>query len=98
MADTVGAGGVSLPARFVWPAGDGRVPVVVMVHGSGPNDMDETIGPNHPLRDLALGLARRGVATLRYDKRTCAFPSLAEGITIEEEVFSSAAEVWYPWC
>ena len=79
-----------MPARLVLPAGEGRVPMVVLVHGSGPNDMDETIGPNHPLRDLAFGLVRRGVATLRYDKRTYAFPSSTKGITIEEEVIDDA--------
>jgi alpha/beta superfamily hydrolase len=44
----------------------------VLVHGSGPNDRDGTIGPNKPLQDLAWGLASRGVAVLRYDKRTYA--------------------------
>lgn len=47
-----------------------RVPCLVLVHGSGPQDRDETIGPNKPFRDLAWGLAERGIATLRYDKRT----------------------------
>ena len=48
------------------------VPGVVLVHGSGPHDRDETIGPNKPFRDLAHGLATRGVAVLRYEKRTFA--------------------------
>src|SRR5262249_25909652 len=43
---------------------------VVLVHGSGPHDLDETIGPNRPFRDLAWGLASKGVVVLRYDKRT----------------------------
>jgi dienelactone hydrolase len=43
---------------------------VVLLHGSGPHDRDETIGPNKPLRDLAWGLASQGVAVLRYEKRT----------------------------
>jgi len=43
---------------------------VVLVHGSGPNDRDETIGPNKPFRDLAWGLASQGIAVLRYEKRT----------------------------
>jgi alpha-beta hydrolase superfamily lysophospholipase len=42
----------------------------VLVHGSGPSDRDATFGPNKPFRDLALGLASRGIATLRYEKRT----------------------------
>jgi dienelactone hydrolase len=43
---------------------------VVLVHGSGPSDRDETVGPNKPFRDLAWGLADRGIAVLRYEKRT----------------------------
>ena len=66
--------GFRLPATLTLPrraVEEGRrVPCVVLVHGSGPQDRDETIGPNHPFRDLAWGLAGRGIATLRYDKRT----------------------------
>jgi len=51
---------------------DGADTGVVLVHGSGPNDRDETIGPNKPFKDLAWGLATEGVAVLRYDKRTYA--------------------------
>ncbi len=47
-------------------------PAVVMVHGSGPSNMDEQIMKLTPFRDLAEGLARHGVASLRYDKRTFA--------------------------
>ena len=52
------------------PVGAGPFPAVVLVHGSGPNDRDETFGPNKTFKDLALGLGSRGVAVLRYDKRT----------------------------
>ncbi len=45
-------------------------PVVILVQGSGPHDMDETVGPNKPFKDIAYGLAERGIAVLRYDKRT----------------------------
>lgn len=45
------------------------VPVVILVHGSGATDKDETIGPNKPFLDLAKGLAAKGIATIRYDKR-----------------------------
>lgn len=44
-------------------------PIVVLVHGSGASDRDETIGPNKPFADIAKGLASLGIATLRYDKR-----------------------------
>ena len=46
------------------------VPLVVMVHGSGALDRDETVYANKPFRDIAEGLAAKGIATLRYDKRT----------------------------
>ena len=52
------------------PVGAGPFPAVVLVHGSGPNDRDETVEGNRPFRDLAWGLASRGVAVLRYEKRT----------------------------
>lgn len=48
----------------------GSVPAVVLVHGSGPSDMDEKIGSNVPFKDLADGLFEKGIAVLRYDKRT----------------------------
>jgi uncharacterized protein len=62
--------GWELPATLTMPKGDGPFPAVVLVHGSGPHDRDESIGPNKPFRDLAGGLASRGIAVLRYEKRT----------------------------
>lgn len=50
------------------------VPAVVLVHGSGPQDRDETIGGSRPFLDIARGLAAQGIAVLRYDKRTLARP------------------------
>ena len=46
------------------------VPAVVMVHGSGSSNMDEKVMKLTPFKDLAEGLARHGVASLRYDKRS----------------------------
>lgn len=69
----VGADGFQLPGTLTLPlsaSADKKVPCVVLVHGSGPNDRDETLGPNKPFRDLAWLLAEEGIATLRYDKRT----------------------------
>jgi dienelactone hydrolase len=59
-----------LPGTLTLPKGDGPFPAVVLLHGSGPQDRDETIGANKPFRDLAWGLASQGVAVLRYEKRT----------------------------
>ncbi|MGE5327450.1 MAG: alpha/beta fold hydrolase [Deltaproteobacteria bacterium] len=67
---TVGDGRWQLPGTLSIPNGSGPCPAVVLVHGSGPHDQDETIGPNKPFKDLAWGLASRGIAVLRYTKRT----------------------------
>jgi dienelactone hydrolase len=76
------------------PVEEGPVPAVVLVAGSGPNDRDETIGPNTPLRDIAHGLASNGIAVLRYDKRTkvhgAAMASGSADVTVREEVIEDA--------
>ena len=83
---------IQLPARLTMPSASSakdRVPVVILVHGSGPSNMDEAMGPNAPFRDLAEGLSRRGVAVLRYDKRTFVCPQFFEnakdGFTYDDE-------------
>lgn len=47
-----------------------KVAAVVLVHGSGPGDRDEKMGPLQPFKDIAYGLSSNGIAVLRYDKRT----------------------------
>lgn len=66
----IGSGRWQLPGLLTIPKGEGPFPAAVLVHGSGPHDQDETIGPNKPFRDLAEGLASHGIAVLRYEKRT----------------------------
>ncbi len=67
----VGEGGDwPLPGTLSVPRGKGPFPAVVLLHGSGPQDRDETLLANKPLRDVAWGLASQGVAVLRFVKRT----------------------------
>jgi pimeloyl-ACP methyl ester carboxylesterase len=90
---TFPSGSLQVPATLCLPvAPEGRVPVVILVHGSGPQDRDETIGPNKPFRDIAHGLAGAGIATLRYDKRTFAFkPQIdVKTLTLDQEVTDDA--------
>ena len=70
----VGYGERALPGTLAMPKGDGPFPAVVLVHGSGAHDRDETIGPNKPFLDIARGLAAQGIAVLRYEKRSKARP------------------------
>jgi len=73
---TVGAGPLAVPGALTLPHGRGPRPGVVLLSGGGPFDRDETSGPNKPLKDLAWGLASRGVAVVRFDKVTYAHDSL----------------------
>jgi dienelactone hydrolase len=83
-----------LPGILSLPRGDGSVPAVVLVHGSGAHDGDESIGPNKPFRDLAFGLASRGIAVLRYAKRNWVHgPRLARAkpeLTVRDETIEDA--------
>jgi len=78
---TVGDGPLAVPGTLSVPrrAGQAPVPGVVLLAGSGPNDQDETIGRNKPLKDLAWGLATAGIAVLRFEKVTRAHPDLVAG-------------------
>jgi dienelactone hydrolase len=91
---TIGAGEWALPGTLTMPRGDGPFPAVVLLAGSGPNDRDGTLEANKPLRDLAWGLASRGIAVLRFDKRTLAHRAkmikLSDRVTIKEEVLDDA--------
>ena len=67
---TIKTGTIKLPGTLTVPKGLTHFPIVVFVHGSGPNDRNETIGPNKIFQNLAHELAKKGIASIRYDKRT----------------------------
>ena len=64
-----GSGTIPLGGTLVIPEGAGPFPVAVLISGSGQQDRDESIMGHKPFLVLADWLARRGVATLRYDDR-----------------------------
>ena len=86
-----------LPGTLTLPAGAGAKPspALVLVHGSGPSDRDQTLGVLKPFRDLAWGLATKGIAVLRYEKRTKEYAGRFMGpdqlkITVQEESIDDA--------
>jgi dienelactone hydrolase len=95
---TLGSTPWQLPGTLTLPNGPGPFPAVVLVHGSGANDRDETfgdetIGPSKTFKDLAWGLAGQGIAVLRYDKRTLVHGSeMAQvaNFTVKEETVDDA--------
>jgi dienelactone hydrolase len=96
---TVNAGGqyplgglLTLPAEV---SAAHKIPAVVLVHGSGSTDQDESVGANKPFADLAHGLAERGTASVRYDKRTLVYgqavmEELGDNLTVYEETIDDA--------
>lgn len=64
------AGGV-LHGSLLLPKVDAPIPVALLIAGSGPTDRNgnNPMGRNDSLKRLAQALAKRGIASLRYDKR-----------------------------
>jgi pimeloyl-ACP methyl ester carboxylesterase len=82
------------------PAHSFPVPVALIIAGSGPTDRNGNSialpGSNNSLKLLAAGLAERGIASLRYDKRGIAASRAA--MTKEEDIrfedFIADAKGW----
>ena len=92
---TVGQGEWKLSGTLTVPVGAGPFPAVVLVHGSGPNDRDETVGGAKVFKDLAEGLASRGIVVLRYEKRTMQYRARIASIakfTVQEETVEDAVQ------
>ena len=85
---TFGSEEYPISGSLTLPDGDGPFPAVILVHGSGPSDRNEQIGPNLPFMDLAEQLSAQGIAVLRYDKRTYLYANqLAQqtDVTVQDE-------------
>lgn len=72
---------------------NGTIPAVILVHGSGPSNMDGKVGNNFIFKEFAEGLAERGIAVIRYDKRTFVYGKEMKhdnGMSVREETIEDA--------
>lgn len=68
--------------------------LLVFVHGSGPNDRNETVGPNTPFKDMAEAFQKAGIASYRFDKRTLSNPeTFSDESTFEDEVVTDVVAI-----
>jgi dipeptidyl aminopeptidase/acylaminoacyl peptidase len=76
------------------PGGVDKAPAVVLVHGSGPSDRDESVYGIKVFKDISDYLVENGIAVLRYDKRTYAhaekLASDASALTVQGETIEDA--------
>lgn len=93
----IASGRFRMGGTLTRPAGaSSRLPGVVLVGGSGPTDRDGEVGGAKVYRDIALGLAAKGFAVLRFDKRTFAYRNdvaalEADRMGLREEYLDDAA-------
>lgn len=81
------SGTIALKGTVLVPENNNLKKLVVFVHGSGPQDRDETIYENKPFKDIAEGLYAKGIASYRFDKRTLSNPeTFNDKGTIDDEV------------
>ena len=85
--------GIALPATVTLSGQSAQPPIVVMVHGSGPLDRDETVLGNKTFLDLSCQLAEQGISTLRYDKRTMVYPLDAVSTMDDETILDALAAI-----
>jgi len=94
----VGTAPYELKGILTLPQGadkDHPVPACVLVHDFGPQDMDESLGQTKLFADIAGEFAKKGIATLRYDKRTYSYRSVEPqnqlpAISLERETVQDA--------
>ena len=88
----VGSSAYPLEGIFTMPnsaSSTQPVPVCIFVHDFGPHDRDLTLGNTKMFKDFAAELAEMGIASVRYDKRTYAYPDY-EAETVWDEVVEDA--------
>jgi fermentation-respiration switch protein FrsA (DUF1100 family) len=85
---------IELKGTLLQPTENNQKKLVILVHGSGPQDRDETIGENKPFKDIAEYLLKNGISSYRYDKRTYSNPeTFNDQSTVEQETINDAVNI-----
>lgn len=86
--------GYVIPGTLTTPIQEESYPLIVMVHGWGESDRDLSIYQNKPFQDIAWQLAKLGIASYRYDKRTYLYEQAKDtpSFTVYDETIDDAVE------
>lgn len=85
----VTSGSYTMSGILTVPKGPARFPIVILVHGTGPNDKDETVGSLKIFKDFSYGLTPKGIAVFRFDKRARVYGQKSmrvKNFTVREEM------------
>lgn len=86
--------GLVIKGTLLKPTNNDRKNLVILVHGSGATDRNETIGENTPFKDIATYLQDHGISSYRYDKRTFSYPeSFTSQSTVYDETINDAVNI-----
>lgn len=91
---TIGRKPWPLKGKLTLPEGK-EAPVVILLADAADADMDGSVGQNKnkPLRDIAHGLAERGIASVRYHRRSYEYASL---VSSEDGLYDTLLQdAWY---
>lgn len=92
------SGNFKMPGELILPKKmTSKPPLVIFVHGSGPNDRYESVSSAKVFKDLMLGLVSNNVACLLYDKRTMVYESHYDTcrFTLYEETIEDAVNAYH---
>ena len=93
-AYNIKSGNLTLPGTLLIAKDNTQKKLVILVHGSGANDRDETLGQLKPFKDLSKGLLNEGISSYRYDKRSYVSPeSLPKNLTIDDVVTNDVINI-----
>lgn len=91
---SVTSNGIELKGTLLVPETNNLKKLIILLHGSGPQDRDETIGENKPFKDIAENLYHKGITSYRFDKRTLSHPeTFTDQSTIDDEVVVDALNI-----